>query len=381
MPVQSSGSAPNHVIREYPFDDLWIHPPNPKMIKTLDLEDHHLRYVFVWTPVFTFPTAFPEGRLPCPRCETTSRVIAKGFTQKESRRDILRNSCCNLLGYFYHGHGCKSNNKGKEKVRLEYNRRSRRCLRWWIHTKERPFGISVALLSCHSTSHQRGPWMLLTWTLFLVFPRQGSTVPESFSSWDAGVLSQLPLLVRESFPFVLTQKSAIHADVLEEITDNLVHAKGFPASRAALEQAHLKDFHARELKYYNMLLWRKQNGLLQPITAVSDFGSFGDPDGYNGFVPSENYLSSVWCDVMKNRPVAKLDKLAQGVESEVRVLVEVATVATESAEKFCSSDPCPKGRVVRDSTFHFIFRNPKRDIRLQLKRCQSWRPCSSLLLT
>ena len=76
--------------------------------------------------------------------------------------------------------------------------------------------------------------MSLTWTLFLAFTRQGSTVTESFPSWDAGVLSQLPLFVRESFPFVLTRKSAIHVDVLEEITDNLVHAKGFATSRAAL---------------------------------------------------------------------------------------------------------------------------------------------------
>ena len=150
---------------------------------------------------------------------------------------------------------------------------------------------------------------------------------------------------------VLTRKPAIHADVLEEITDNFVHAKGFAASRTASEQAHLKEFYAGELKYYSMLLWRKQNVLLQPITAVRDFGSFSDPDGNNGFLPSEHYLSSVWCDGMQNRPVAKLDKLMQGVEGEMRVLVEVATVATEAAEKYWSSEPCPKGRVVRDSTF------------------------------
>ena len=32
--------------------------------------------------------------------------------------------------------------------------------------------------------------------------------------------------------------------------------------------------------------------------------------------------------------MAQLDKLVQGVEGEVSVLIEVATVATESAEKF-----------------------------------------------
>ena len=162
MPVQSSGqskflaqikekisaSAPNHVIGKYPFDDLWVHPPNPTMLKTLDLEDHHLRSVFVWIPELTFPDAFPEGRPPCPRCKTTSRVIAKGFTQKESRRAIRRSSCCDLLGYFYHCHGCKSNNKGKEKVRLAYNRRPRRCLPCWIHTNTKP----LAMLTLHSSS-------------------------------------------------------------------------------------------------------------------------------------------------------------------------------------------------------------------------------------
>lgn len=113
-----SANAPNHMVGKYPFDDLWVHPPNPTMLKSLKLEDHHLRSVFVWIPEFTFPRAFPEGRPPCPRCMTTSQVIAKGFTQRESRRAVLRDSCCDLLGYFYHCKGCESNNKGKAKVRL-----------------------------------------------------------------------------------------------------------------------------------------------------------------------------------------------------------------------------------------------------------------------
>ena len=125
---------------------------------------------------------------------------------------------------------------------------------------------------------------------------------------------------------MLTRKSAIHLDVLQELTDNLIHGKGFAASRAALEQAHLKEFHARELNYYNMLLWRKQNVLLESVTTMRDFGSFGDPDGYNGFVLSENYLSSVWSNVMQNRPVAKLGKLVQGVEGEVRMCASVSAV-------------------------------------------------------
>eukprot|EP00903_Cladosiphon_okamuranus_P019959 g18342.t1 len=261
-----SESAPKHVIGKYPFEGLWVHPPDPTMLKTVNLEDHHLRSIFVWIPELSFPHAFPEGRLPCPRCESTTNVIVKGFTQKCSRRAILRDSCCDLVGYFYHCNGCQRKNKGVSK-------------------------------------DQR--------------------VPESFSSWDSEVLKLLPLFVRESFPFILTRKSAIHLDVLEELTDNLVNGKGFAASRAALEQAHQKTFHTRELKYYNMLLWRRQNVVL-PTTA-RDFGSFSDPDGYDGFVPSTHYLSSSWCDGMQSRPVAKIDKLVRGVEGE----------ASWSREMFC----------------------------------------------
>lgn len=96
--------------------------------------------------------------------------------------------------------------------------------------------------------------MPLSPSLFFACAHQDEKVLESFSSWDADVLELLPLFVRESFPFVLTRKSGMHLDVLEEITDNLLHAKGFAACRAALEQAHQKEFHARELKYYNMLM-------------------------------------------------------------------------------------------------------------------------------
>jgi len=112
-----SESAPKHVIGRFPYQSLWVHPSDPTMLKTLNLEDHHLRSVFVWIPEFSFPHALPGGRPPCPRCKTTAHVVVKGFTQKDSRRAILRDSCCDLLGYFYHCNGCQSKNKDKPKVR------------------------------------------------------------------------------------------------------------------------------------------------------------------------------------------------------------------------------------------------------------------------
>lgn len=138
----------------------------------------------------------------------------------------------------------------------------------------------------------------------------------TFQGWDADVRILLPLYVQESFPFLLTRKSAIHRDVMAEVTDNLMHAKGFKASSKALQQAHRREFHAAELKYYNMLLWRRAEQL--GSGAEGGFGSFEDVDGYNGSFPSAHYLSTVWSKQMQQTNVAKLDKHVKGMHGEVR---------------------------------------------------------------
>ncbi|CAM9602160.1 unnamed protein product, partial [Hapterophycus canaliculatus] len=221
---------------------MWVYPPDPTMRKTIRVEDHHLRPVFVWLPEFTHPRGVTGGRFPCPRCKTTKDVIVKGWTQKGSRRAILRNSCCDLLGKFYRCNGCAERNKSKPKA-----------------------------------------------------------IPETFQGWDPEVRKLLPPYVQESFPFVLTRKSAIHRDVIADVADNLMHAKGFKASSEALEQAHRHRFHSAELKYYNMLLWRRAEQL--DSGADDGFGSFEDAKGYNGFFPSAHYLSSVWSTSMQQEPL------------------------------------------------------------------------------
>lgn len=110
-------AAPRHkLVTKYPYDSLWVHPPDPTMRKTLNVGDHHLRSVFVCIPELTHPQSLPDGRPPCPRCKTTHRVIIKGSTQKLSRRAIMRDACCDLLGYFYKCQQYEEDNKDKPKV-------------------------------------------------------------------------------------------------------------------------------------------------------------------------------------------------------------------------------------------------------------------------
>lgn len=92
---------------------------------------------------------------------------------------------------------------------------------------------------------QLSPLSIICSLLFSVVQSCSTRVPGYFQSWNPDVVAQLPLFVQESFPFFLTRKSAIHNDVIAEISDNLVHAKGFAASREALAQAHMKKFMMR----------------------------------------------------------------------------------------------------------------------------------------
>lgn len=115
-----SKATPRHRLQhDYPYKSLWVNPPDPMMRATINVSDHHLRPVFVWLPEFTHPRALPEGRPPCPRCKSTDNVVVKGWTQN-SRRAILRDSCCDLLGYFYKCNACEQKNKDKPQASFEY---------------------------------------------------------------------------------------------------------------------------------------------------------------------------------------------------------------------------------------------------------------------
>ena len=113
----SQAADKHRLTGSYPYDSLWVHPPDPTMARnTVNVGDHHLRSVFVWVPELTHPRGLPDGRPPCPRCKTTRDVVVKGWTQKLTRRAVLRDSCCDLLVYFYHCRNCAENNKGKPKA-------------------------------------------------------------------------------------------------------------------------------------------------------------------------------------------------------------------------------------------------------------------------
>ena len=156
---------------------------------------HHLRSVFVWVPEQTHPRGLQEGRPPCPRCKTTRDVVVKGWTQKLTRRAVLRGSCCDLLDYFYTCRDCGENNKGKPKVGC-FSACAVILLSFGAEATDRAHNLAQAAdlpSSCLPPSSSCACHLQN-------FPAR---VAESFQGWDAGVLSQLPFFVQDLLLFFL----------------------------------------------------------------------------------------------------------------------------------------------------------------------------------
>ena len=136
------------------------------------------------------------------------------------------------------------------------------------------------------------------------------------------MLEQLPLCLQESFPFLLTKRSAIDLAIVREMRDDLVHSKGFKATAEALRQSHLQAYHQSHVKYLNqVLLWNDFYKTVDrreaPVKEALEFGAFDDPNGYDGFTASANNLRTVWNESQQVQHVARLDKYVSGVEGEV----------------------------------------------------------------
>jgi hypothetical protein len=111
-----------------------------------------------------------------------------------------------------------------------------------------------------------------------------------FSVWHPKLLMLLPAYIRLSFPFILTKRSGILYEVVQEVVDNLVSGKSSSASESFILQRHLKRYYSNRLIYLSR---QKNQPLLLSSYKVDSFGSFYDLDRYNGHVPGAQYLSSL----------------------------------------------------------------------------------------
>ncbi len=145
-----------------------------------------------------------------------------------------------------------------------------------------------------------------------------NTCKIDFNGFTPGVLMQLPFVVSEYFPFIMTHKSGILKSLVRDLEDQSLNGVGMAGFRKSLMQKHLDKFHRSEMLYYatlkslitlceegSPLVWNTV--LRNAINAKNQFGSFGDPSRYNGFVPSESYFTKVWTEYFYERKVMKTE--------------------------------------------------------------------------
>lgn len=110
----------------------------------------------------------------------------------------------------------------------------------------------------------------------------------TFQSTDEKVLWQLPEYIAEQLPVIFTNRSSIDKEFLDILNFDVMRSGSFAAAEQRI-QAALKTQHER-----NHLLYL-QHHLAQNSRAAPE--PFGDKP--LGFMPSRQYLSTVWLDTMR----------------------------------------------------------------------------------
>jgi hypothetical protein len=98
-------------VADYPYDSLYVHPPDPTCQAFPGVEPFYLQKVFVWVPEARWPAAFPAGTPSCPRCERANCVRSNGFVPHVARRVVGERSTFYMTGRRYECKACMRANK------------------------------------------------------------------------------------------------------------------------------------------------------------------------------------------------------------------------------------------------------------------------------
>jgi hypothetical protein len=126
-----------------------------------------------------------------------------------------------------------------------------------------------------------------------------------FHGWSKKLLDSLPPYLRLAFPAILSRKSGLSCNVLNQLRVGNQHKMGPSGVRSLLLESHTLRFSILQAQYleavFEMVRGRQLSQASEVQTnldsflaeRVRDFGDFGDSNGYSGFVPSERYLAGM----------------------------------------------------------------------------------------
>jgi hypothetical protein len=124
--------------------------------------------------------------------------------------------------------------------------------------------------------------------------------------YQSEIVKQLPAHVRADFPAVLTHRSGFSTQLVRLLRPQFQNATGPHRMHQILRINHTERFDTVQFQYYDAVRDKLREqikakaliGNTSPATSYPEFSTFDDKNGYNGYVPSANYLSHVYCSII-----------------------------------------------------------------------------------
>ncbi|KAJ7719728.1 hypothetical protein B0H16DRAFT_1794348 [Mycena metata] len=126
-----------------------------------------------------------------------------------------------------------------------------------------------------------------------------------FHGWTTKLRNSLPPYLQLAFPAILSRKGGLSRQVLTLLRGGNQHKMGPTGVRSLLFEMHTLRFNTLQLQYLESMFELEYGAAHNPnqpnlhafaagaAARFPTFGDFGSPQGYNGFVPSVPYLSSM----------------------------------------------------------------------------------------
>jgi len=121
----------------------------------------------------------------------------------------------------------------------------------------------------------------------------------TFSYTRKSFLDQLPLEIRQQFPFFLSYKTGIDKPLLDLLLASCDNGLNLAGVRSLVQESYTKDYAERHAQYlatvvsyvHDQLTGRQgvSQYLIQHEAQIAPFSEFKDKKGYNGHVPSRKF--------------------------------------------------------------------------------------------
>lgn len=141
------------------------------------------------------------------------------------------------------------------------------------------------------------------------------TCGKNFRGFDSGVLKQLPKIVRLRFPAIVRNKTAIDLPFASLLTRQVVKKQSF----RDIQKMYTEINHAAYYRTVEVYLLAEEHRRSRPFAPAQVFEMFGEyrcRNGWNGMIPSRQFLSTLYMELADVSYAAK-NQLMQSITGRI----------------------------------------------------------------